>query len=193
MRKPVAMRLVPIALAGLLAACSSSPTITWYQLRAEVPEAPAPARADSPVWLLLAVAVPAYLDRESLLRPSGRAALSALPSARWAEPLRDAVPRLLLADLARLRGTASIFAGSVPPGASASRQLRVEIQRLDPEADGRAVVLSARWWLQDPQGRDAPVVREISLRAPAASEAADDLVAAHRELLWRLAQAIAQT
>lgn len=194
MRKPVAMRLrlAPLALAALLAACSSSPAITWYQLRAEAPGPVAPARADSPVWQLLAVQLPAYLDRESVLRPSGRSALNALPAARWAEPLRDAVPRLLLADLARLRGTASVFAGGLPPGVSAARQLRVEIQRLDPEPDDQAVVLSARWWLQDPQGREAPAVREISLRATAASASTDDLVAAQRELLWRLAQAIAQ-
>jgi uncharacterized protein len=194
MRKPTAMRVAHVVaclLAGLLAACSHSPAITWYQLRAEPPGAAPAQRADSPVWQLLAVQLPGYLDREAVLQPSGRSALTALPAARWAEPLRDAVPRLLLADLARLRGSASVYAGALPPGVTATRQLRVEVQRLDAEAGGLTVVLAARWWLQDPQGREAPAVHEIRLQATSASSAADDLVAAHRELLWRLAQAIA--
>lgn len=195
MRKPPAMsaaRLLSLVVAALLWGCSSSPTITWYQLRAEPPAtAPAP-RANSPVWQLLAVQLPGYLDREAVLQPSGRAALTALPAARWAEPLRDAVPRLLLGDLARLRGSASVYAGALPPGVVAARQLRVDIQRLDAEVGGQSVVLSARWWLQDPQGREPPAVREITLQAPSASGSADDLVAAHRVLMWRLAQAMAQ-
>lgn len=195
MRTPPAMdpaRLLPLAFAALLCACASSPPITWYQLRAEPPGVAPTQRAETAVWQILAVQLPSYLDREAVLQPGGRAALTALPAARWAEPLRDAVPRLLLADLARLRGSASVYAGALPPGVSAARQLRVEVQRLDAEAGGQAVVLSARWWLQDPLGREAPSVRELSLRAASASGSADDLVAAHRELLWRLAQAIAQ-
>ncbi|MBN8487623.1 MAG: membrane integrity-associated transporter subunit PqiC [Burkholderiales bacterium] len=185
-------RLVPALLAGLLAACSSSPSITFYQLRAEPPGPPVEVRRGSPVWQILSVQLPAYLDRESVLRPTGRTALTALPSARWAEPLRDAVPRLLLSDLARLRGGASVYAVAMPPGIAAARQLKVEIQRLDAEPDSPSVVLTARWWLQDPQGREAPAVRELSLQVDSASASADDLVAAHRELLWRLAQAIAE-
>lgn len=181
-----------MAAALALAACSTSPPTRLLQLRAEPPGlVPAPPAEGLPVWQIGPLQLPAYLDRDALLLPEGRSGLQAVPGQRWAEPLRDAIPRLLLADLARLRGPASVFAGPLPPGLKAERQLRVELLRLDAEPDGGAVQLLARWWLQDPSGQQPPLVRSTTLRAESPSASADDLAATHRALLWQLAGQIA--
>lgn len=191
-----ASALLP-ALLALLSACGSSPQVQLYQLRADPPgtdvAVPAAARER---WALGSVQLPDYLDRDALVLPSGAAGLQTLHGHRWAEPLRDAVPRLLLADLARLRGSAGIWRAPVPPGTPVERELRVEIQRFEADAPGRAVVLAARWMLVDTQGRAPARVFDsrIELPLPAGTLGAeprpDALVSVHRQALWALAQDI---
>lgn len=154
---------------------------------------PAPADAAGPeVWQLLPLRLPAYLERDRLLRAAGADGLHWLEDQRWAEPLREAVPRLLRLDLARLRGMGSVWQAPLPPGVVAQRQLQLELLALEPAADGRTLRLQAQWWLVDPAGRRAPVAQGVQLHTPVAAAAdARALVAAHRRLLWRLARAIA--
>lgn len=175
---------------AVLAGCSSSPPIQLYQLRAE-PPASTPSAPAGTVWALGTVQLPDYLDRDAIVRPSGAASLQHSPSQRWAEPLRDVVPRLLAQDLAQLRGSAQVWRMPVPPGVQVDRQLRVEVQRLDARADGRQVVLQARWTLVDPSGKTKPSVYERRIELEASDGSTDALVSAHRSALWQLAQAIA--
>lgn len=189
----------PWILAGLMLAllggCSSSPPIQLYQLRADAPavQGEAASGVASAVWALGPVQMPEYLDRDAIVRPSGQASLQHNPSQRWAEPLRDALPRLLAQDLARLRGAAQVWRMPVPPGVQVDRQLRVEVQRLDASTDGRSVVLQARWTLVDPSGKSRPAVSERRFEVDAGDGSVDALVSAHRSALWQLAQAIAGT
>ncbi|WP_022980845.1 membrane integrity-associated transporter subunit PqiC [Ideonella sp. B508-1] len=178
-----------------LAACGSSPPVELYRLPSAplgVTAAP-PSAATSGVWLVSSVRLPDYLDRDALLWPSGATGLRALPGQRWAEPLRDAVPRVLRADLARLRGTDKVWASPLPGGLRAQQVLRVEVQAFEASADGKALLLSARWWLADPDGKTTALVRQFEQRVPLQDAAPDTLVAAHREALWALAQDIART
>ena len=181
----------------------------------------APAAAATPVWQLLAVQLPAYLDRDTLLVPAPSGGLQALANERWAEPLRDALPRLLRDDLASLRGAASVWAAPLPVGLQVQRQLRVEVLALDVLPGWQAVRLRARWWLADvapptattavtnlstnaatnaasttnittaTMRSDAPLLGEADLQAGVAGSSAAALVAAHRAVLWQLAGRIA--
>lgn len=175
-----------------LNACGTSPPVQLYQLRADPPVlGPLPPATASPTWALGPVVLPDYLDRDAIVRTSGLASLVSNTGERWAESLRDAVPRLLQQDLARLRGTDSVWRMPMPPGVVAERQLRVEIQRLDADSAGRSVVLQARWTLIDPSGASKPVVAERRIEVSVAGADTDALVSAHRAALWQLAQAIA--
>lgn len=192
------MKVIPVLIGlSLLAACGSSPKVQYFQLRAELPpglEAGALVAPASPtgIWALGPVQIPEYLDRDAIVRPSGLATLNVQPTERWAEPLRDAIPRLLQQDLARLLGSARIWRQPLPPGLTVERQLRVDIQRLDAETGAHtSVVLQARWILIDPSGRTPPQVLERRFTAPALDGSTDALVAAHRTALWNLAVAIA--
>lgn len=185
------------ALAALAAGCASPlPPLQWVHLPAQLPAqlaeaAAAPRPSPGPVWQLMApVLLPGHLDRDALLVPQGQAGLQPLGGARWAEPLRDAVPRLLRQDLAQLLG-APLWAAPLPPGVRPARQLRLEITALDVGPDGRSVRLQARWSLADPAGAAAPQLGEAAFSTPADGPGADALAVAHRRALWQLARRIA--
>jgi len=203
---PTRRQLLTAALPGaalLLGACagSSLPPVHWVRLPAEAPAGPAavpalgvPAMPAVPgVWQLMApVQLPGHLDRDALLVPQGAAGLQGLGGARWAEPLRDAVPRLLRQDLEREFG-APVWTAPLPPGVQPTRQLRVELAAFDVAADRRSVLLAARWSLVDAKGRARPMVFDASFTTPAAGAAADELAIAHRQALAQLARRIADS
>lgn len=191
---PVRRRALTLVLAGaaLLAACGSSPPLQLYRLPSAPPLPPPAAPQAAEVWqLLLPVRIPDYLDRQALLLPQGESGLLALSDQRWAESLREAVPRVLREDLALLRGEDRVWTAPVPAGVVVARRLRVELLALDVGTDRRSVHLQARWTLVDPQGQKPPLAETASLDAPAAGTRVDELVAAHRLALWRLAERIA--
>lgn len=181
----------------LLGACGSSPPIQLYQLRAEPPQAVDASAAHTAAtanqrWALGAVRLPDYLDRDALLRPNGQAGMSTLKGQQWAEPLRDAVPRLLLQDLARLRGADGIWRQPLPAGISVGRELQIDVEQFEANADATAVTLAARWLLVDPSGKTPALVFHSQLTAPSAQPTPDALVSAHRAVLWQFAQDIQQ-
>ncbi len=180
--------------AGLLAlaGCGQSPPVQLYRLRSEPPLPFTPPPPSSERWQLLQpVRLPDYLDREAILLPQGHSGVLALSSHRWAESLRDAVPRLLRQDLALLLGESQVANSPLPPGWTPTRLLRVELLALEAEGDHHGVRLQARWTISDPAGQRPPQTLVASLRAPAAGTTVDDLVAAHRLALWDLARRIA--
>ena len=191
----VRRRLAAVALAavtGLVAGCASSPPAQWYQLPIDAPEsATASATAASaPVWELSnRITLPGALDRDTLLvvLPSGE--VQPLTGHRWAEPLRDSVPRVLRSDLERLRGRGSVWLAPLPAGLTAQRQLRVEVLALQTDPGRSRLRLLARWWLAD--GNTAPLAQEADLSVGVSGSSADALVAAHRQVLWQLARRIA--
>jgi uncharacterized protein len=190
----VAALCLTLSTACVLNACGSSPPVQLYQLRADPPSVN-PAVSVTPDtaaarWALGSIRLPDYLDRDALLRPNGAAGLSTLKGQQWAEPLRDAVPRLLLQDLARLRGANGVWRTPLPPGISVARELQIDITQFEATADGSGVVLAARWLLIDPRGATPAQVFNSRLEAPSAAATPDALVSAHRAVLWQFAQDI---
>lgn len=186
--------LTALAALALLAACSATPPqpVQLYRLAAAAPVALVRPAPSTEVWQLVPpVRLPEYLDRDAILVPTGEAGLQALPGHRWAEPLRDSVPRLLRQDLATLLGESRVWGAPLPAGVVATQQLRVELLALEPTADRNAVTLQARWSLADAAGKAAPRVDAARLVVPVTGGSVDALVAAHRLALWRLAERIA--
>ena len=197
MKQEHALKMAVMALALALAACSSTqaPPPQYYELRLATPEAATVAvpASDGNVWQLMApVKLPEHLERDVIWLPVGSSGLQPLPGHRWAEPLDAAVPRILLHDLAQLRGTGGMWSGTMPSNLAVSTQLRVQILELSVAEDGRSVRLSARCALTSAGvGTPGPPrVFDIQLTAPSRGSDPDALVAAHRLAIWRLAQEI---
>ena len=182
-----------LMLATVLGGCASpAPAPLLYQLPS-APPVPAQALPGTQVLqLLLPVSLPEALQRDSLLLPQGASGLKALPGHRWAEPLADAVPRLLRQDLAALLGDARVWVAPLPAGMAVTHQLRVDVWQLLATPGRDAVVLQARWTLSDPTGRSPPQVHTTQVSVPSTAADADALVSAHRLALWRLAEEVAR-
>ncbi len=190
--------------AALLAGCAAPlPALQWIRLPAEAPGAALPVaagggsavRAEDAVQLLLPVGLPGHLDRDALLLPPASAALSGVQvqgATRWAEPLRDAVPRLLHDDLSRLLGAGRVWVSPLPPGFVPARQLRIDFQAFDVVAGAPyGVTLAARWSLADARGATPPQVHGAQFSVPVASADAQAIAGAHRVALRLLAEQVA--
>ena len=196
-RSPAWQPATWLLLASGLAGCASpAPAPRLYALHL----APRPASMDAPAapqplatgaWQLLTVRLPEYLDRDALLLPQADGSLQALAGHRWAEALRDAVPRLLGEDLARLRGAAGVWSAPAPAGVTIHRQLRVDLLALDVLPGLAAVRLQARWSLTDPAARSPATLGRADIETASAGPGPAALVAAQRAALWQLAQRIA--
>lgn len=197
-----ARRLMPsLVLSALLAACGSAPTPAPPLLHLGLATPPTPTPTPTPATAAASVAgawqlasplrVPAALDREAVMVSPRPGELEPWRGLRWSEPLRDTVPRLLLQDLATLRGNERIWAGTPPPGLRVERVLRVEVLGWDALEHERQLRLQARWALSDPTGAAAPLLRQAELSVPWSPATPATLVTAQRALLWQLAQAIA--
>ncbi len=182
------------ALLALLASCASpAPPPQLYQLRAAAPAPVVVVPTTAVLQFMAPVSLPEALDRDALLVPRGETGVQALPGHRWAEPLRDAVPRLLRQDLSLLLGAARVWAAPLPAGVVISHRLRVEVLELQATADRSAVSLSARWTLASPAGGVPPLTAQAQFAVASASPEPDALVAAHRLALWRLAEQVANS
>jgi uncharacterized lipoprotein YmbA len=193
------------------------PAAQWVRLPVQPLTAVAPpATPSAQTWQLLGtIALPGHLDHGALLLPGppGPAGLGsstrlvAHPQLRWAEPLRDAVPRLLRQDLQQALG-APLWMAPLPATLQPTRQLRLELLALEAQAaPGTGVAVHARWELSGPglvptQGEVAFVQPAEPARgqrgdgagtadAAAAGAGADALVLAHRQALATLAQRLA--
>lgn len=192
-------RWLPLSAALMMSACGTPPPAPQlYHLRIDAPTAatalgtPAEVAARPLVLQLMSpVRLPELLDHSELLLPQGQAGVQALTSHRWAEPLRDAVPRVLRHDLASLLGEAQVWSSPLPSGVVATRQLRVELLSLQANAERSGVVLSARYVLSHPLGTSAPQSQTLQIQAASTAPTPDALVAAHRLALWQLAQSLA--
>ncbi len=146
--------------------------------------------ADPAVWQLVSpLRVPAAAEREVVLVSDGQGQVRPWQGRRWTEPPRDTLQRLLLADLARLRGADRVWGGSPPPGVRV--QLRVEVLSWEAVESAGEVRLTARWSLTSPVGSTAPLVQQRSFASPWRPAGADALLRAQRDVVARLAQAIA--
>lgn len=193
-RRGLLLGLAAAALAGC--AHRGAPARRLYGLTG-LPPLPADARPgrDNRAWVLgPQVALPELLDRDEILVASGSAGLAPLPEARWAEPLRDALPRLLAEDLARLRQPYPVALGKpqAPAGESLRLVVRVDEWLARPDAAGLRLALRARWhWLplQAPADTPLPTPGSADLALPCAAQA-DALAEAYRRSVTALAARI---
>ena len=194
------MAVMPLALTG----CASAPTaprlLRWPTLPVDSATPTADTSTDTSTdtttaaapgaWQLMPWgALPEWLDRTDVLVADGPAGLRALPGVRWAEPLRDALPRLLALDLAALRAPQPLWTGTPPAGTRISRQLRVQLLALDNLPQAGQVRLLARWSLADPASSTPPLLVDEQVNQPW-DGSADGLALAQRAALRTLARRI---
>lgn len=181
-------RLVPaLALLCGLVACGSSPPVHYYTLEPVVVSATAPAQQTATLGVG-DVRLPAYLDRLPIVQRNG-AVLSFADAERWAEPLAEAVPRVLAVDLAAQLPDQRVVQQPWSRTNQPDRKLAVSVQRF--ECVGSRVELQVNWSVQD---RDGSLLLSRSLQLSQACDACDTpaVAKAHSQLLAAFSAAVAE-
>lgn len=136
--------LIVVFLSALLAGCGSTPPTRHFLLESVV--APS-GSASGPRIGISELEVSQYLLAPQLQQRSAPNVLERAPFERWAEPMDDAVERVLLLDLAAAAGTESVRLAPWPRDWVPDWELKVRIERLD-GGSGEATLV-AIWSFQD--------------------------------------------
>lgn len=192
---------------ALLSACGSSPPPAPYlHLAADEPGSAPPPRPTWPgpdtgsaapqAWRLVQpVAVPTALDRDAVMVATAPGQWVHWQGLRWSEPLRDALPRVLAAELGAARGAPVWWARAwpgLPDGradAPAPRPLRVAVLGWEASLPQAAVRLQAQWQLGPDEGVRV-LQGQVNVQVPWPEATPAGLVRAQRQALSALAQAL---
>jgi uncharacterized lipoprotein YmbA len=159
----------------LIVACSATPPARLYVLGDPAePVQAVKVQSDRPVVRLLPVSVPDYLDTREILHRDRSNEVTASSTGLWAERLSVGVTDALAASLATHLPDVVIVTGQpkVPP----SRQIMVDVQQFEIDADGRCL-LTARWEFVSGDGGKV-LRRESDSMVEQAAQAGDASVAA---------------
>ena len=167
-------------LALLLSGCGSPPRERFFTLNA--PEAPA-AAADAPSVAVGPVSVPELVDRPQFVVRVNANQVAIAEQARWAEPLKGAIARVVAANLAKDLG-----ARTQARNGDADYRVLIDVQRFE-STPGEAVLLDAQWTVIGPKG--ARHSGRSTQRERVRSTDYDALAAAHSAALAAMSKDIA--
>ena len=176
------MRNTLLAGALALAACSAPPRERFYTLDAPEPP-PAP---QAPYAIAVGpVSVPELVDRPQFVVRVSANQVAIAEQARWAEPLRHAIARVVAANLANELGVRAL----AQRGAEADYRIALDVQRFE-STPGEGVLVDALWTVLGPKGvrsNGRSLVRE-SVKG----RDYDALAGAHSAALASISKEIAQ-
>src|SRR5512147_2620041 len=160
---PAVVVLLTLAIGG----CAGSSATNLYTLSAvgTAGTESRPPQAPPAVIAIGSVNLPDYLDRPQIVTRQSAYELQLAPDDRWAAPLYDMVPRVLVEDITQRLPADRIV--SFPESGEASFDYRVAIQvsRFDVDAAGEAV-LAARWQFSGRSEPRALLIADETLRRP---------------------------
>lgn len=185
-----------MVLLSVCAGCGTTPPSRFYLLEAVEPD----TRNDGtgqPHIGIRRVEIPEYLGRNEIVFRKGDAEVELAPLHRWAEPLRDSVPRVLAENISTLLNTERISVYPWTGGAPPDYEVAVRIVRFDAGDDG-LVRLVAHWQVARNPGQGGPVVEKSLIKTPVAGEAGGStrygrIALAHSRALAELARQIVET
>jgi hypothetical protein len=181
--------LVFCALAALLTGCASvQPTRFYTMSPATAPAATAPAvysLSVGPVW------VPAAVDRPQIVLQTGPNQVFIAEFDRWAEPLKEAIPRVVVENLSLMLGAQDIAIFPQSGSADASYRITIDILRFE-SLPGKAAIVDARWTVRSTKDEKTGSGR-AKITETVRAEGYPELVAAHSRALEQLSGQIART
>jgi uncharacterized lipoprotein YmbA len=164
----------------LLTAClgGNPPRESFFTLNAPEPAAAAP---DAPSIAVGPVTIPEIVDRPQIVVRLGPNQVQIIEQARWAEPLKVAIARVVAANLAT-----TLDARLAPSRGDADYRVALDVQRFESPAD--AVLIEALWTVTSKDGRQTG--RSI-VRQKIANKDYSSLAAAHSAALAAMSKEIA--
>lgn len=184
-----------LLVAAVLAGCGRSAPVRYYTL-SPLPEAPQERAATSgPLQRIVTVGpvgLPAYVNRPQVVRRLSAHELDLLDFHHWAEPLADALERLLVENLAILLAGQGVDV--VPRQGSAGDahyRLSLRLVSFDGNMGRGNVVLVGQWRITTIAGGKDLVSRRSRIEKKIRGATVADLVAAQSEALAELSRHMA--
>jgi uncharacterized lipoprotein YmbA len=170
-----------------LAGCGSSPKSSFYTLSGAEPATY--ATSNTPYSIAIgAVTVPDVIDRPQFVTRSGANELTINEFARWGEPLRAEIPRVIAGDLSGELDGAFVSIYPQSSAGNADFRLQLDVRRFDSTL-GEAATVEVVWTLRPLKG--AAVNGRSLAREATAGAGYDALVAAHSRALASVSKDIA--
>ena len=187
-------RVVFISLWIILGGCGGSPASRFYVL------SPMPASEDSVQVKtdkgcyaigIGPVTLPNYTDRPEIVTRISPNKLDLGEFDRWAEPLVDGFPRILMENLSSLLCADPIILYPLRGPTPIDYRVEVEVIRLDGTLGGSASLI-AYWMIIDEKESRILRRRKSNLSSPATADGYEALVAAQSQNIAALSQEIAK-
>ncbi len=178
-----------IALSALLAACGSSPPVTFYALPTGDP--PSGAAEDGLEVVLGPVRLPEYLSKPYVAWRNGTSQVAYKDDHRWGASLEAEILRATTEHLSRELGSLGVVA--FPAHGASPRALRVtlDIERLDVTPKGDSS-LRARYVVRSGSGEEPLAVGVADVRANMGRGSVAAAVEAYGELVQKMAKKVAE-
>ncbi|MGF6776234.1 PqiC family protein [Paraburkholderia sp. GAS334] len=161
--------LAVVALAG----CASSPKADFYTLSQQA--SGDSGRPVAPLTVLVGqVSIPELVDRPQIVTRAGENHVTIDEFARWADPLKSQIPRVVAADLSQLLNSPRVSV--TPMSGDPTWRVRLDVQRFDADI-GEAATVDVLWSVLPP-GKASPITGRTTVREPATGAGYDPLVSA---------------
>jgi uncharacterized protein len=179
------MRIAAVLLALVLAACGGAPKDNYYTLTAPA----APANVPSAVSVFVGpVLVPEGVDRAPMVLSIGPNQADVRDDHRWAEPLKNAIPRVVSENLMRELGTTRVSWSRIGANQPADFKVAIDVQRFVSSLD-KGAQIDAAWTVTSAKG--AVRSGRSTVSEPAPSKDPSGVAAAHSKALATLAKEVA--
>jgi uncharacterized lipoprotein YmbA len=183
------MQLCAVALLALLGACGSNPKMQYYTLTEGEQAGPATLPSLGYAVVVGPVFVPDIVDRpQFVLRMTGSEVRIA-EQARWAEPLKLAIGRVVAVNVANALGNARVSSQAQGGPGEADYRVVIDVQRFD-SAPGQLATLEMAWTLRSVKDGQQQTGR-VRAEEPVAGQGYQELAAAHARALAQVSRGIA--
>lgn len=183
--------IVSLVICTLLLCACSTPTDHYYTLLG-TPTVP-PIHDAAANWnqsiTIASVTLPESVDRNELVVRSGANSVAVMETQRWAESLKNAIPRAIADDLSQLFDGATVSVRGDNASADAKYLVYVDITRFDSVLN-EAASIDAIWSVRPAAGGQSKSGKS-TLRVPVRGNGFGELVAAHAQALADLSGEIA--
>ncbi|MBK4738465.1 PqiC family protein [Noviherbaspirillum pedocola] len=179
-----------VALSVALSGCGSSPPQRFYTFDAPNPAEPAATAHAAYSVSIGPVMVPALVDRPQLVLSTWPNRVQLAEQSRWAEPLKDGIPRVIAADLAQLLPGANVTPYTQAAISHPDYRVQLDVRQFE-SAPGSAASIDALWVVN--VEKDGRQITGRTVQREAVSGNDDEaLVAAHQRALQAVSRDIAQ-
>jgi uncharacterized lipoprotein YmbA len=181
-------QVVLLMLVGMmLAGCGGTPVReSFFTLSA--PSAASVPQSASPAIFVGPVSVPEAVDRTQMVLRTGANEVEISEQYRWAEPLKNAIPRVIGETLMRELGTSRVLTSRTAAALPVDYRIAIEVQRFESSLQSGATV-DALWTITKVDGGRRRAGRTLATEN-AGGDAAS-LAAAHGRALDRVGRDIA--